>query len=70
MVAEGSDRPVAQAEVRMPGTSVAAKTDDAGHYSLTGLPPGQFDMAIEAPGYEPMQKREIVATGKNTVKLR
>ena len=69
VVSEGSGRPVAHADVRITGTAVAARTDDAGHYCLSGLPPGQFDLAIEAPGYEPLQHREIVESGKNTVKL-
>lgn len=69
VVSEGSGRPVARADVRIPRTAVAARTDDAGHYSLSGLSPGQFDLAVEAPGYEPLQQREVVESGKNSVKL-
>ena len=69
VVAESNGRPVKQAEVRVPGTAVATRTDDTGHYYLSGLPPGQFELAVEAPGYEPLQQREAVEPGKNTVKL-
>jgi hypothetical protein len=69
VVSEGSQRPVVHADVRLHGTAVAARTDDSGHYCLSGLPPGQFDLAIEAPGYEPLQHREVVESGKNTLQL-
>ncbi len=69
VVTEGSERPVAHADVRLNGTAVEARTDEAGHYFLSGLPPGAFELAVEAPGYEPIEQSEVVVPGKNTVKL-
>jgi hypothetical protein len=69
VVAEASGKPVARADVRIDGTAVVARTDDAGHYCLSGLPPGQFDLSIDAPGYEPLQHRQVVVSGKNILKL-
>jgi hypothetical protein len=69
VVRAGSDRPVAHANVRINGTAVATRSDDAGHFCLSGLPPGQFDLAVDAPGYEPVERPEVVASGKNTVKV-
>ena len=69
VTAEGNGTPVAGADVRIQGTTVAAKTDHAGHYCLSGLPPGQFEMAIDAPGYASLQHRTIIEPGTNTLKL-
>lgn len=71
VVSEGSGEPVAQAEVRIPGTTVAAITDADGHYCLSGLPPGQFDLAVAAAGYEPLELKDhkVVESDKNPLKL-
>ena len=36
---------------------------------ITELRRGEFDLAIDAPGFEPLQRREAVVSGKNIVKV-
>jgi hypothetical protein len=38
------------------GTRWKARTDDAGHYSIAGLPPGQYKVTIRMPGFHTVSR--------------
>ena len=53
-VADDHARPIAHAEVRVPGDgSPSATTDDQGHASLAGAQPGWISVEAHAAGYAP-----------------
>jgi hypothetical protein len=59
--------PVAEATVRVANTTIEAKTDEQGHYLLTGLPPGTYTVVIYGGDRNPRLRGAMgqvtVATG-------
>src|SRR5215469_3002295 len=44
------------------------KTDDVGHYTVTELPAGRYQVVVQAAGFENLTSADIVlATGQSTV---
>ena len=53
-VLDNFEKPVADATVRILGSSLEARTDSDGRYRLN-YAPGQLQVAIQAPGHDPIQ---------------
>jgi hypothetical protein len=51
----------AKVEVRNVGTNVTktASTDERGAYLFSDLTPGTYDLAIEAPGFQPFARKAL-----------
>jgi hypothetical protein len=62
VVAKASGAPVAGAHVDISplgsnGDSGRAVTDDTGHFSVSGLAPGSYDVVVNAPGFTQLVRR-------------
>jgi hypothetical protein len=70
VVAKSSGAPVAGAHVDVSplgnsGDSGRAVTDDTGHFSVSGLAPGSYDVVVNAPGFTQLIRRgPTVAPGE------
>ncbi len=70
VVARASGAPVAGASVDVSpfgdnGDSGRAVTDGTGHFSVSGLAPGSYDVVVSAPGFSPTTRRGLtVASGE------
>lgn len=54
--------PIVGAEVRVPNTSFRAITDKKGHFRLPPLPPGRYDVSVEAGGFNSVLVRISIAS--------
>ncbi|MDX2052624.1 MAG: TonB-dependent receptor [Polyangiaceae bacterium] len=64
-----SEVPLAGVKVKVIGPGAAeleALTDASGKWELTGLAPGAYKVAIEAPGFQPFSSDESVVAGEAT----
>lgn len=52
------------ASVYIPGTSHGAPTDLEGHYTITGLPPGTYEVTASMLGYKDLTQKVTVPPGK------
>ena len=46
--------------VFVPGTSFAARTDAAGSYVMTGLPPGKYSLSFQRDGFSVTRKEGVI----------
>ncbi len=53
VVAEGTQRPVADAQVSVEGTALGAATDAAGRFRVAGLPEGEVRLVVRRIGFQP-----------------
>lgn len=58
--------PLPGANVSLIGTAFGAATDNAGHYSIKGVPTGQYTIRISYVGYHTRQIRVAVEDDKST----
>ena len=69
-VTDQSGAVVPKARVTITNTATGVKrdtdADDAGHYSIPDVPPGVYDLAVNASGFRPLTKTNVVVT-VNTV---
>jgi hypothetical protein len=49
-----TDQPIAGAQILVVGTSIAAVSDQRGHYSLGPIPPGTYSVRVRSIGYSPL----------------
>jgi len=49
-----------------PALSVEADADDSGHYTITDVPPGEFDLKVTASGFKPLTQTNLMVAA-NTV---
>ncbi len=54
--------------ILLSGTSLGAKTDASGHYSLTNIKPGKYTIEASCIGYVP-QKRDITVVAHQTLEV-
>lgn len=69
VIDEASNAPVAFASVILQNTApaIATTTDSLGHFALSGVPMGRYDLQVTFLGYEPSIVREVtVVSGKQT----
>jgi len=52
VVTEVTERPLMNAEVTIAKLGLSARTDSAGNFSLTGIPAGEYAVAIRLAGFE------------------
>jgi hypothetical protein len=67
VVARATGAPVAGASVDVSphgdsGDSGRAVTDEAGRFSVKGLAPGSYDLAVSAPGFSSLMRRGLTVT--------
>ncbi|MBI5532454.1 MAG: TonB family protein [Deltaproteobacteria bacterium] len=68
-VRAGTDVPIAGANVivrDVNGQEKTARTGEDGAWSLIDLPPGQYTVLVQAPGYQKLEVQENVARGEAT----
>ena len=53
---------VGQADVELVGTSFRTRTDGDGRFTLNGVPPGRYSIAVRRTGYNPLRQDGITAT--------
>lgn len=58
--------PLAGAQVYLPSTRQGAVADAQGHYSITGIAPGQFQVRVRMLGYEQAERTVTIAAGQPT----
>lgn len=58
-------KPVANADVSMPGTGISARTGRSGEFSLAGLPAGTQTVEVRVIGFEP--KRQTVELQRDSL---
>ncbi len=46
---------------------VQAKTDENGHYEISGLPPGSYVISIDASGFKPIRQPIVLRAGQSAV---
>lgn len=65
-VTNGSDNPIAGAEVVVDGTTLSATTDENGDYTIADVPVGSYTVTASAEGYEPASQVDIEVTEDET----
>jgi TonB-linked SusC/RagA family outer membrane protein len=58
-----SDRPLANAQVRIVGTTRGAVTSDSGTYRIVNVPAGTVQLAVQRLGYAPQSRTVAVTSG-------
>ena len=53
---------VGQADVELVGTAFKARTDADGRFTLNGVPPGTYSIAVRRAGYLPLRRDGLTAT--------
>lgn len=66
VVADGSTRTLAGAEVSVRGIARVVRSDSSGLFAIDGIPAGEQTIAIRHPGYEPLSVT-IAFTGADTL---
>jgi len=61
-------KPVANADIWIPKTTIQANTDSSGNFSIQHIPAGKYALLVAAIGFEPMNKT-IVVTDNQTLSL-
>ncbi len=64
-----TQQPLPFASVFLANTTRGATTDAQGHYSLTGIPAGHYDLTATYLGYQLGQRPLTIATGSSIVNL-
>jgi hypothetical protein len=57
---------LADVEVRLVGTSISVLTDDIGHFTITNVPPGTYQVVFTLDGYDVLTKDIVVLSGTTT----
>ncbi len=63
VVADADGQPVSDALVALEGTPFAARTDAAGRFSMAGVPPGRYQVAVSRDGFETVREVLEVRAG-------
>jgi TonB family protein len=62
----GTRKPLVGAEVALPALGLSVTTDDAGRFSLRGVPVGTHDVVVVLGGYQRFETKETVSEGQET----
>lgn len=65
VVATSTQRPLAGAQVSIPGTGIGGLTSDAGRYILAGVPAGEVTIQVQMIGYGQAERTITVAAGQS-----
>jgi hypothetical protein len=57
VIADSTQRPIADAEVSLPELGLSARTDDKGVFRLGDIPPGTHEVVVRRLGYVPLETR-------------
>ena len=58
--------PLVGANVILSGTNFGAATDLKGHFKISDIPPGKYEIKISSIGYEPLTKKISLKKGENS----
>ena len=58
-----SQRPIASVQVRLPGTTRGAQTDETGAYRIVSVPTGVTQLVAQRIGYGPQSRTVTVSEG-------
>lgn len=59
------EKPIANAEVRLSGSTRAARSDSAGRFELSGLPTGMQRFEVRAIGFQPLRQSVVIPAGRS-----
>jgi len=68
VVEDGTDEHLPGFTIRILGTAYGAQTDASGHYSITNIPPGRYDIEASCIGFASSKKSVTVELGQ-TIEL-
>lgn len=66
-VVTSNGRGVPFAAVGVPGTGTGTTADVGGHYRLTNISPGSYELVVTAVGFEKLVHKLVIEEGKETV---
>jgi iron complex outermembrane receptor protein len=66
VVESGTARPLANARVRIDGTSIGALTNSGGRFQLANVPSGTQSLRVESFGYAAVTQQVTVTSGQST----
>jgi hypothetical protein len=69
VVAASTEEPIAAAAVLVRGTAIAAQTDEAGRFTLRGVPVGVRAVEVRRLGYAPVVRSDVVVSAGKPVEL-
>lgn len=59
------EKPIANAEVRLSGSTRAVRSDSAGRFELSGLPTGMQRFEVRAIGFQPLRQSLVIPAGRS-----
>lgn len=62
VLVDGTNRPLANAEVTFTALKLSTLTDKAGNFKISGLPAGKHDVVVRLVGYEPFSDQLTFGT--------
>jgi hypothetical protein len=62
-------KPVPFANVTIEGTTLGNATDDRGHYTITAIPPGSWQVKASAIGYASIKKTDVTVNNSKPTQL-
>lgn len=64
VVDKKSGEHISYVNIFLEGTTIGTVTDATGHYSLTNLPEGEFQLVLKSIGYQTVKKKVVLKKGK------
>lgn len=64
VLSDSSERPIANAEIRIITLGLNARSDSAGSFTLARIPAGIYDVTVRAAGHQPLATRMQFANGQ------
>lgn len=68
-VTDADDAPIIDAKVRIirpDHVVLTARTDDAGDYTISDVPPGKNDLVVESTGFQPLGPQSVKVEAGDT----
>jgi len=69
VIDQRTNEPVAFANVWLDSTSLSARTDEHGNFTITNVPPGLYSVRVTRTGYATVQQASVVVMAGQTLQL-